>query len=135
MKDLKDYIINEDEQRIDEFYITPVSMFSPEWQPYIASLYGLILLWLGVFFTSGGNDYAFGFKTLKKIVKNKFDEFKYQKELKEFQKILDQDEDYIKWNNDKKKRLKDLTSIVMKLKNDGNVKQIIKDIWDKSKNK
>lgn len=134
MKNIKDYIINENEQQINEFFVPPISLFPPEWQPYIGALYGLEVLWLSAFFVTEFEDYTFGIKTIKEIVKNKFDDFKYKRELKEFQKILDQNEDYINWNNSKKKRLKDLTSIVLNLKKDGNVKEIIKDIWEKSKN-
>ena len=134
MKDIKDYIINENEQQIDENFVYPVHLLPPEWQPYAIAMYVLYFLWAGIFFATGFEDATFGISTLKEITKDKFEEFKHKRELKAIKKILDQDEDYIKWSKNKNKRLKDLTPIIKKIRNDSKVKQIIKDIWEESKN-
>lgn len=134
MKDLKDKL-NENLQ-INEVYFpyfpgTNTSEVPAPWLPYVLALYGLILIWYGVF--AYFNDPAFGLKTLKEIIKGKIDDFKYKKELEEMKEVLENDEEFKQWKSNKKHKMKELNDIIIRLKDTPNVKRIIRDIWKESK--
>ena len=69
------------------------------------------------------------------MIKDKFNNLKFKKQLKEMQRILEDDPDYNEWAAKpvKQRKLKDLTPIITKYKDDEAVKYIIKSIWDESK--
>ena len=130
MKNLNQYITGE---MINEQVFPSVHSFPESWQPYIMALYILILLWISIFLASGLNDITFGISSLVEIVKDKFDEFKYKKQLIEMKKALESNEKYIKWENDKNHKLKDLRVIIKDIKDDPNINKIIREIWEESK--
>ena len=136
MKNLVNYINeSQEERRIDEAYFPPITAFPVEWQPYITALYALLIWWGSVAIATGCDDITGGFTTIKEIIKGKFRDFKYKRQLKEIKKLLEDDPDYKKWQDkpDKQRKLKDLTPIITKYKDDKDVKDIIKSVWDESK--
>lgn len=136
MKNLVNYINeSQEEQRIDEYYFPPVSSFPPSWQPYIASFYMLMAWWGGVFLASGFEDVTGGISSIVNFVKGKFEDFKYKKQVKEINKLLEDDPEYKEWQAKpaKQRKLKDLTPIITKYQDSKAVKDIIKSIWEESK--
>jgi hypothetical protein len=131
MKTLKQFI-GESEQ-INEYYVPPIQSFPPQWQPYVTAIYCLVLLWLGIIGITGGEDPTFGYITIKQFIQGKVEDFRYKKQLEEIKEILEKDEEYQSWEADKNHRLKDLKSIIMRLRNDNNIKKVISDIWKESK--
>jgi hypothetical protein len=91
------------------------------------------LLWLGIIGITGGEDPTFGYITIKQFIQGKVEDFRYKKQLEEIKEILEKDEEYQSWEADKNHRLKDLKSIIMRLRNDNNIKKVISDIWKESK--
>lgn len=142
MKSLIQYI-NDKEENINEVYF-PFAELSGEpslWVQYLGAAFVLFEIWLTIFIGTGiltdhkDYDSTFGIKTLYNLVKNKFKDLKYKKQLKEMQALLDNDPEYKEWASKplKQRKLKDLNPIVIKYQNDDNVRRIIKDIWKESK--
>ena len=140
MKSLVNYINENTEEQIDESVLgvanfPRVSEFPPEQQPYAIAFYIVIMIWLSIFCITVGDEPFMGLKTLYNVVKEKFSDFKFNKQVKEVKKLLEQDPEYKEWESDKKHRLKDLKPIIDKYKSDSDMKAILNTIWDESKKK